>query len=289
MIAHVAAAGEGRGRVLLWLGNSTETSAPAIEAAMLLARAYQSEVESLFVEDSQLFDLTDFPFARFIGVDGAGWQSLPRGDLERKVLFVGAALHRKVAEVAQRASIPFRSRVVRDDPLRAVARACADNGPWNVITLAEPFGAGDEVRLGQIFADVADTTGVVVAGPMARRTQGAVVVVVEQFERLEPMLRVAERLAGVTAGSVKVMLVGDRVDDLSWMEGRVRLLFGETNTPQHLETVLAARGDVVPVVEAARRHSCGFLLAQFGGQLVSQDTSLRPLASALECPLLLVR
>jgi hypothetical protein len=124
---------------------------------------------------------------------------------------------------------------------------------------------------------------------MARRTQGPVVVVVEQFERLEPMLRAAERLAGVTGGDAKVMLVGDRLDDLSWMEGRVRLLFGETHAPPQLETVLAARGDVVPVVEAARRHKCGFLLAQFGGQLVSQETSLRPLASALECPLLLVR
>ena len=30
-------------------------------------------------------------------------------------------------------------------------------------------------------------------------------------------------------------------------------------------------------------------LAQYGGQVVSAETSLRPLASALECPLLLVR
>ena len=39
MIAHVAAAGEGRGRVLLWLGSSAQASPSAIEAAMLVARA----------------------------------------------------------------------------------------------------------------------------------------------------------------------------------------------------------------------------------------------------------
>lgn len=286
MIAHVAAAGEGRGRVVLWLGSSAQTSASAIDAAMLLARAFQSEVESLFVEDRQLFDLAEYPFARVIGSDGSGWQALPRADLERKMRFVGAALLRKVAEAAQRASVPFQGRVVRDDPLRAVARACAENGPWNVVTIAEPFGAGDEIRLYEVFANVVDTTGVVIAGPMARRTHGPVVVVVEQFERLEPMLRAAERLASVTGGDVRVMLVGDRLDDLSWMEGRVRLLFGAASPP-HLETVLAARGDAVPVMEAARRHKGGFLLMQYGGQVISQETSLRPL-SALDCPLLLV-
>ena len=40
MIAHVAAAGEGRGRVVLWLGSSAQTSSAAIDAAMLVARAY---------------------------------------------------------------------------------------------------------------------------------------------------------------------------------------------------------------------------------------------------------
>jgi len=288
MIAHVAAAGEGRGRVVLWLGSSAQTSASAIEAAMLVARAFQSEVESLFVEDRQFFDLAEFPFARVIGANGEGWQSMPRADLERKMRFVGAALQRKVADEARKAAVPFQGRVVRDDPLNAVAKACAENGPWNVITIAEPFGAGDETRLGQVFANVADTTGVIIAGPMARRTQGPVVAVVEQFERLEPMMRAAKRLAGVTGGDVKLMLAGDRLDELSWMEGRVRLLLGDNDGPS-LETVLAARGDVVPIVEAARRHKGGFLLAQYGGQVVSQETSLRPLASALECPLLLVR
>ena len=288
MIAHVAAAGEGRGRVVLWLGSSTQSSAPAIDAAMVLARAYQSEVESLFVEDRQLFDLADFPFARALDSDGESWRPLPRENLEREMHFLGAALQRQVADAARRAAIPFSARVVRDDPLSAVASACADNGPWNVVAIAEPFGAGDEKRLAQVFASVLDTTGVVIAGPLARRTQGPVVAAVEQFERLGPMLKAAERLAAVTGGDVKLMLIGSRPDELAWLEGEVRLLMGDSEAPQ-IETVLAATADVVPVAEAVRRHKGAFLLAQYGGQVVSAETSLRPLASALECPLLLVR
>ena len=288
MIAHVAAAGEGRGRVVLWLGSSTQSSAPAIDAAMVLARAYQSEVESLFVEDRQLFDLADFPFARALDSDGESWRPLPRENLEREMHFLGAALQRQVADAARRAAIPFSARVVRDDPLSAVASACAENGPWNVVAIAEPFGAGDEKRLAQVFASVLDTTGVVIAGPLARRTQGPVVAAVEQFERLGPMLKAAERLAAVTGGDVKLMLIGNRPDELAWLEGEVRLLMGDSEAPQ-IETVLAATADVVPVAEAVRRHKGAFLLAQYGGQVVSAETSLRPLASALECPLLLVR
>ena len=288
MIAHVAAAGEGRGRVVLWLGSSSQASAPAIDAAMLLARAYQSEVESLFVEDRQLFDLAEFPFARALDSDGESWRPLPRESLERDMHFLGAALQRQVADAARRNDIPFSSRVVRDDPLSAVASACAENGPWNVVAIAEPFGAGDEKRLAEVFARVLDTTGVVIAGPLARRTQGPVVAAVEQFERLGPMLKAAERLATVTGGDVKLMLIGSRPDELAWLEGEVRLLFGDNGGPQ-IETVLAATADVVPVAEAVRRHKGAFLLAQYGGQVVSAETSLRPLSSALECPLLLVR
>ena len=45
---------------------------------MLLARVFQSEVESLFVEDRQLFDLAAFPFARAIASPGEGWRALPQ-------------------------------------------------------------------------------------------------------------------------------------------------------------------------------------------------------------------
>jgi hypothetical protein len=263
------------------------TSTPAIDAAMLLARAFQSEVESLFVEDRQLFDLSEFPFARAISVE-EGWRELPRDKLEHAFRYVGAALQRQVADAAKRAQIPCRSRVVRDDPLHAVASACAENGPWNVITIAEPFAAGDEQRLHRIFADVSDTTGVIVAGPLARRTQGPVIAVVEQLDRLGPMLKTAERLAGVTGGTVKLMLVGDRPDELDAIEGQARLVFAEHAAPP-LETVLTAGADPVPVAEAVRRHNAGFLLAQFGGMVVSEKVSLRPLAGTLDCPLFLVR
>lgn len=87
---------------------------------------------------------------------------------------------------------------MRDEPMRAVAHACAENGPWNVVVMSEPFGPGDEPRLERIFALVTDTTGVVIVGPQGRRTRGTVIAAIEQVERLDPMLNAAERIAGTT-------------------------------------------------------------------------------------------
>jgi hypothetical protein len=287
MIAHVAAAGEERGRVVVWLPTAGRASPPVIEAAMMLARAFGSEVESLFVEDRQLFDLAQFPFARQLA-SGEGWRSMAAPDLEHELRFVGAALQRQVADAAKRAAIPCRARTMRDDPLGALAKACAENGPWNVVAIAEPFAATDDKRLREVFASVSDTTGVMVAGPTARISSGPVVAAVEHFERLGPMLKAAERLARAANSDVKLMLVGNRPNDLSELEGRARLLFGEGGGPG-LETVLAARGDVAAVAGAVRRHKAGLVLAQYGGLVVSGEDTPRSLTAALPCPLLVVR
>ena len=288
MIAHVGAAGEGRGRVVLWLGSSSETSPAAIDAAMLLARAYQSEVESLFVEDSQLFELASLPFSRVISSGEEGWRDLPRIDLEREIHFVGAALQRQIAKTAREASVTYRGRVVRDDPMCALARACDDMGPWNVVAVAEPFGGGKEERLRDLFSTVHGTTGVVIAGPMARRIHGPTIAVVEEIERLGPMLKAADRISEAIGGPVKLLLVGDRQDELSWLEGEARLLFSDgEETP--FEVVLVERGEATALAEVLHQRRAGFVLAQYGGLAVPAEGSLRPLARALECPLLIVR
>jgi hypothetical protein len=291
MIAHVAAADERSGRVVLWHGGSTTVSRTAIDAAMLLGQAFQAEVESLFVEDTQLFDLAEFPFARVIGASGGSWRPLPQATLEREMRFAAAALHRQVAEAGAEASVPCNSRIVRDEPLRAVARACAENGPWNLVVMGEPLGPGDEARLSDLFERVRDTTGAVITGPLASRTRGSVLAVVEDFERLGPMLKAAQRLSVPTGGDVKLTLVGDRRDELAWMEGEARILCasGDDGEIAAFESVLAANDDPAPLIAVLQRYKPGIALAQYGGRLVAPGLNLRPLMATLECPLLLVR
>lgn len=288
MIAHVAAEGENSGRVVLRLGSSERLSDVALEAAICVARAFQSGVESLFVEDSQLFDLAGFSFAREIGLSGRRSRALSEVEMQRDLEGVAAQFHRKVRDLARAFEVPLRTRVVRDDPVHALAAACAESGPWNVVTLAEPFTGGQMAGIGDLFRSVQGTTGIVVAGPNACRTTGPVVAVVEDTERAVPMLRTAERIASATGAEAGLLIVEDGSERLAFLEGQVQLAL-EGNGAHRLDAADMAVNDAVSVANMLRRYGAGFMIVQFGGRLVCDMDALSGLTGTLEGPVLLVR
>jgi len=287
MIAHVAEAAEARGRVVLQF-RSGHPSPVALEAAIRVAQAFQSGIESLFVEDSQLIDLAGFSFAREISLSGRKSRTICSADMERELRLAFAPIRRQIAALAKAAEVPVRQRVVRDEPVSALAATCSECGPWNVVALAEPFGTLGSSSLRRLLASVVDATGVVIVGPKARRTSGPVIVAVEELDRLPSMLRAAERLSTVTGGEVIVLLIADNPERLHLMEGQARLLLGE-KSDLRFALVELRPGASAAAAEALRRMRAGFVISQYGGLIVPEDEDLRPLAAALECPLFLVR
>jgi hypothetical protein len=287
MIAHVAEAGESRGRVVLQLC-SARPNAVAIEAAIWIARAFQSEIESLFIEDQQLIELASFPFAREISLSGRTTRAISCGDIERDIRFAFAEARRRIEARARQAEVPLRQRIVRDEPISALAAACSESGPWNLIALAEPFTSPACPPLKRLFEVVSGTTGLILVGPEARRTEGPIVLVVEDIDWLASMLRAAERLAAVHDGEIVAWLVADDHDKLAAMEGQTRLLLGER---EDVRVEMSETAHLAPaaIAEALRRLGAGFIVAQFGGLVVPDESGLRPLAAGLECPMLLVR
>jgi hypothetical protein len=157
-----------------------------------------------------------------------------------------------------------------------------------VVTLAEPFTERYAAELSELFDAVAGTTGFVLAGPKARRTKGDVVAVIEDVERMPPMLRAAERLASATAGAARLLLIDDNTERLEWMEGQVRLALVQ-RPAVNLETVNMARRSMGSVAEMLRRSGAGFVIARFRGRFISGAGGLAHLAALLEGPLFLVR
>ncbi len=288
MIAHVAEAGEGRGRVVLRLASSGRLSDIALEAAVRVAEAFQSEVESLFVEDRQLLDMAGFPGAREISLSGRSSRPLVAMEILREMRFVASALQRRVAAAARARDIPVRTRVLRDEPVRALMLACAECGPWNVITLGEPFTAASCGMIGKLFDSVPDTTGIVLAGPGAARTTGPVIAVVEEVERVPAMLRTAERLARVSASEARLLVVESDSGRLQWLEGQVRLALGRNGTVR-LELADLALDDARTLAERLRRLGAGFVVARFGGRFATTEQDVATLSAWLEGPLFLVR
>ena len=185
------------------------------------------------------------------------------------------------------ARVRVRKREARDEPVNAIARTCAELGPWNVVALAEPLGPRHALSLRQLFDTVHGATGIVVAGRRADCGQGPVVVAMESIDRLPGMLRAAERLAAVSRSEVRLVIVQDEARELEWMESQARLALAESPRIQ-LEPSRPARS-TAEVAERLRQLGAGFIIAQFGGLVVPDGGDLRPLSTSLRCPLLLVR
>ncbi len=288
MIAHVAAVGEQRGRVVLHLGSGYPNQI-ALAAAIRVAKAFESEVESLFIEDQNLYACADYPFAVEISLCGRTRRALSVAHIEREFRHAASAIGRQLDHLARIAEVPLRRTVVRDDPFTALARACAERGPWNMIALGDTVGnsASDDIR--RLFDTVLDTTGVILTGPRAQRNSGPLVVVLEDIAHLEPMLRTAERLAPEGGDTpIILLLVADSDDKLAWMDGQVRLVLGANQTPQLARAVVESGGEAV-LAEVIRRLQGGLVIAEFGGVLVPASGDMRYLTSSLECPLLLMR
>jgi hypothetical protein len=287
MIAHVASSGEDSGRVVLQLGSRTPSTV-ALRAAIRIARAFQSEIESLFVENEQLLDCTSFSFVREVSLTGRWLRTVSREEMAFGLRLAANDARRQVERLARQADVPLRSRVVRDEPLRAISVACAETGPWNVVVLAEPLSPGDGGFLKQLMLEIDGATGLGVVGPKAQRCSGPAIVAVEDTERLPGMLTTAERVAALDSGSIVLLLVATGEDQLAQMEGEARLVVGGR---EDVRIALAEidRGEAAVMAETLRRLRGGFVIGQYGGILVPDEGDLRPLLAALECPLFLVR
>lgn len=286
MTAHVAEAGENRGRVLLQ-SCSANPSRVAILAAIRLARAFNAEIESLFIEDRKLIELAQFPFAREVGLMGRTSRSISAEDIASDLRRLASQFHHTIEALARSADITARRRDIRDEPLAALATACTECGPWNVVALADPFSSGASLSVGELLDTIADVTGVIMVGPQATRHEGPIVVAAESADLLPGLLRTADRISALDEASVRIVLVSEDSCELADLELQARLALSDRSDV----AILPARVYQTPstVIEALRRERPGLILARFGGFVVPSENELRPFASALECPLLLVR
>lgn len=287
MIAHVAAADEAKGRVVLEL-RSGRPSPVAIDGAFRVARAFSSEIESLFVVDENVIALASYPFAAEISYDGRARRTLTPPSVETGLRQLAALLERRIRRLAAELDVPFRARVMTSSPVAALAAACAERGPWNVIAFAEAIGAASGPHLAEVLEKVEGTTGLVLVGPNAVRVSGPVLILAESAEHLPAIIRTSERLAEVEAMPLKVLLIARGAENLVWLEAEARLALQEEPTVE-IETLPDHRDSPEVIAEAVRRARPGFVVARFGGLAVPSEGSLAPILSGLECPLLIVR
>ncbi len=282
---------------------AAQTAAPhaaAVHAAMAVAAAFETWVECLLIESPDVLALTRHPFARTVSHAGRIAPLSLEGFAEAQSSATARARN-MLRTAGQHSNVRVETTIVQDGITDALARACAIEGPWNLMALAEPVQPKDSRWLCELLAEVNGATGIVCAGtsvgPPARRGS-AVLVVVEDIERLPQMLRAAERLArdnAPAAGARPVLLLvaGESAEKSALIDGHLRLLMADMPAdpaaPIGIAEAGVAHGTPIEIAEALRRQNAHVVILRCGGIALPANGDAAPLLGVVSSPMLVVR
>lgn len=286
MIAHVAEAREDRGRVVVRLGSFTLSSPAALAAAVHVARAFQSEIEGIFIEDPDLFEAAAHGFVREVGHFAGRSRPLSSQVVVGDSAHFAVAAQRELAEAATLHRVRFTARSMRERVVPALARACAERGPWNIVAFAEPVetAASAEV-VTEALSSVLGATGYIVSGNRSAWRPGPILIACEDADRLPGQLRVARGLAAVERDPVWLLPVA--VDEFArdWLDGEIRLALSDAADVVILPPIDAASlGDGLPTTIAGL--SPRLVVCRSAGLVAPYDQLPRSLF-AIDCPVFL--
>jgi hypothetical protein len=296
-LIHVAAASENRGRVVLAMPASSPNMR-AVDTALIVARAFEASLETLLIECPGALALTAHDFAREISHAGqigallVADVSLAQGALSRTI---EQAIQARV--VGQ--GVDHVSQRVQATVGEAILAASQSQGPWNMIVLGEATRSLNYPWLLQVLADTPGATGVLAVGTEAAPTQGDVVVVIDDVERLSQIVRAAQRLAAVLAhgngnnGVVRLLLSTTTQALAEELEGLVRLALPNGHQSGGVDIVVDPYrpnfGTHAEIAERLRRLDGAFVVARHGSAILPRDGEVDMLSAVLRAPLLLVR
>lgn len=288
MIAHVAAAAEASGRVLLWLDPDVAVSRRALEAAVLVASAYSADVETVVMDGPSMADLRDIPSA---------YLSIAGKSKCRSLVVPGAVIdfreqlaerqRREVDRLANKASVAIAHVSAPGDAIDRLSEMCLDRGPWNMVVLGRAPGPELSSLVSAILANVSGATGVVVAGRRDCVASDEVAVIVEDVDRMPSMLRAAQRLA-IGSGRIHVMIAAETAADYREIDHHLRLVTAN-DTRFVLVPGEATYGVAGVYDESIFRLRPSFTITRFAGALPGQTRALMRLVSLSAGPMLLVR
>ena len=296
LMVHVAAAHENRGRVVL-AAISGQPHPVAVDAAFMLARAFDASVECQLIACPEVAALTAHPFAREVTYAGriAPLAAIAVADHQTAEI---ARARRVISTAAENANVRLTTSVASDSLADALARACALQGPWNIVALAEPIAPADATRLPHLLDRIDGATGIVCVGPDAIAScSGPVAILVKDSDALPQMLRAAERLAlaqrDTASGGIMLLLAGATSDDTAQLEAHVRLMLpgGQTDTGVNvtIAETSSRHGTPAEIAEALRRLDPAWVITRASGAAGTPMAELAAVLSILRAPLLLVR
>ncbi len=269
-------------RILVPLDVSSEAGVGLLFAARL-ARALESRLEGLFIEDQDLMSLAGLPFARELSLTSGLPQALDLDRLERAFKAKAAAAERLLRQVAEAENVESSFRTARgktEAEITAAARAddlVAVSRATGAVVGRGAQGAAVGVASRRVVGSI------LLTGHRTSTAPRTVEAVFAGTTACEPALRLAERLAVALKARLGIHLPAPTMAQRQALEDRAR------RTLIHPAAARFQAADDVPhlLADLCRRPE-GLVVA--ARTVLDQDEeSIERLAARLACPLLLVR
>jgi nucleotide-binding universal stress UspA family protein len=271
-------------RILVPL-DASENSLTALDTAAELAAVLNAELEGLFVEDINVLQLCEFPFAREMSFVAPRFRPVDRAETERQLRIQAKRVQKLLSEAAERFHVPWKFRVTRGG-VPAEVLAAAEEADLTILgrsgrSLSGRRGVGTTVR-----TVVSQGRGMTLIIQQGMRFQPPVQVVFTGSGNAEKALILAVDLGRKKDIPVVVLVPGDP-EDQERLQKRAKELIAGRGGRASLH-ILPSPLDWSRIDQVVRLHGPGPLfLPCEEPQLHGEE--LQALVDAVQNPVLLVR
>ena len=267
--------------------SSITPNVAALQKAMEMARALNSEIEGLYITDDEIEQVCGLVVARTVNASGRNVAHQAAQSLKRDVYLATRSMQRQFDELANRARLKHQFKSVAGRPSHEVLKACADDDAASLLVMSETVALAQIPHIDQLLTQPSSLRGILMIGPGADKRSGPTVIVPQEADTLPDMLDLAEAL---TLKDKPLIIFLSGADDRILQE-EANQLHGSLKPNERINilTALIPQGQPQAMTAAIMRLGCGLVITEYGGSLVPGKSDILPLASSLPCPLLITR
>ena len=266
--------------------DASEQSRSALQAAAELAAAFRAELVGLFVEDINLLQLADSPFAQEISFYSPGLRRLDRELLKRQLRVQADRARQELAAVASRADIPWTFRVTRGG-VSAHVLAAATEADLTILG-KKGWSMSRSPRIGStVQALISRGRGMTLILEQGLRLQYPVLTFYTGSQVSRKAVMVGAGLAQLQKRPFRVLLLADDSRTYQRLTGDLQELLDQTRVAAEyrrldssgisgLRQALAREGQVLVVVPSEEPYFLGTALESFLGSINNPVLLVRP-------------
>ena len=154
MIAHVAAASEASGRVLLWLDPGGVSMPQTFDASARIAAAYAADLETVVIDGPSAGEVGDIPWAHVSLLGKVMPKTRSETAFPDARYYLAERQRREVADIAAPLGVRVSHASAGGDAIDRLAEMCLARGPWNIVAVSRPPSGDMPAILSSILANV---------------------------------------------------------------------------------------------------------------------------------------